>query len=178
VTIAMALACGPDLLIADEPTTALDVTVQRQILDLIRELVAERRMALMLISHDLGVIAQNVQRVLVMYGGAVVESGPTAVGVRQSHAPVHAGIVRRAAGGAHGEGAAAGDDPGDGAGAGRSAERVSVRGALPVHDRRMPCGVSAGVRGGRGAQGEMHTAGCGGGEHPHPGPPPEGREEQ
>jgi len=77
ITIAMALACGPDLLIADEPTTALDVTIQRQILDLIRELVAERRMALILISHDLGVIAQNVQRVLVMYGGAVVESGPT-----------------------------------------------------------------------------------------------------
>ena len=78
ITIAMALACGPDLLIADEPTTALDVTIQRQILDLLRELVAERRMALMLISHDLGVIAQNVQRMLVMYGGSVVESGPTA----------------------------------------------------------------------------------------------------
>ncbi|WP_374669547.1 ABC transporter ATP-binding protein [Ramlibacter sp.] len=79
ITIAMALACGPDLLIADEPTTALDVTIQRQILDLIRELVAERGMALMLISHDLGVIAQNVQRMLVMYGGSVVESGPTDV---------------------------------------------------------------------------------------------------
>jgi len=77
ITIAMALACGPDLLIADEPTTALDVTIQRQILDLIRELVAERNMALMLISHDLGVIAQNVARMLVMYGGSVVESGPT-----------------------------------------------------------------------------------------------------
>jgi peptide/nickel transport system ATP-binding protein len=77
ITIAMALACGPDLLIADEPTTALDVTIQRQILDLIRELVAERRMALVLISHDLGVIAQNVARMLVMYGGSVVESGPT-----------------------------------------------------------------------------------------------------
>ena len=78
ITIAMALACGPDLLIADEPTTALDVTIQQQILDLIRELVAERGMALMLISHDLGVIAQNVGRMLVMYGGSVVESGPTA----------------------------------------------------------------------------------------------------
>jgi peptide/nickel transport system ATP-binding protein len=77
ITIAMALACGPDLLIADEPTTALDVTIQRQILDLIRELVAERGMAMMLISHDLGVIAQNVRRMMVMYGGSVVESGTT-----------------------------------------------------------------------------------------------------
>ncbi len=77
ITIAMALACGPDLLIADEPTTALDVTIQQQILDLISDLVAERGMALMLISHDLGVIAQNVARMLVMYGGSVVESGPT-----------------------------------------------------------------------------------------------------
>jgi peptide/nickel transport system ATP-binding protein len=77
ITIAMALACGPDLLIADEPTTALDVTIQRQILELIAELVAERGMALLLISHDLGVIAQNARRMLVMYGGSVVESGPT-----------------------------------------------------------------------------------------------------
>ena len=77
VTIAMALACEPDLLIADEPTTALDVTIQQQILDLIGELVAERGMALILISHDLGVIAQNVARMLVMYGGSVVESGTT-----------------------------------------------------------------------------------------------------
>ena len=77
ITIAMALACGPDLLIADEPTTALDVTIQGQILDLIADLVAERGMALILISHDLGVIAENVQRMMVMYGGTVVESGAT-----------------------------------------------------------------------------------------------------
>lgn len=78
ITIAMALACGPDLLIADEPTTALDVTIQQQILDLISDLVAERNMALILISHDLGVISQNVDRMMVMYGGTVVESGSTA----------------------------------------------------------------------------------------------------
>ncbi len=86
ITIAMALACGPDLLIADEPTTALDVTIQQQILDLIRELVAEREMALLLISHDLGVIAQNVARMLVMYGGSVVEDGATtSVFARRRH---------------------------------------------------------------------------------------------
>lgn len=78
ITIAMALACDPEVLIADEPTTALDVTLQRQILDLIAELVQERGMALILISHDLGVIAENAAQMLVMYGGSVVESGPTA----------------------------------------------------------------------------------------------------
>jgi len=77
VMIAAALACGPDLLIADEPTTALDVTLQREILDLIAELVRDSGMALLLISHDLGVMAQRVQQVLVMYGGTVVERGPT-----------------------------------------------------------------------------------------------------
>ena len=77
VTIAIALACGPDLLIADEPTTALDVTIQREILDLINTLVDESGMALLMISHDLGVMARMVSRLLVMYGGTVVESGPT-----------------------------------------------------------------------------------------------------
>ena len=75
IMIAMALACEPDVLLADEPTTALDVTVQQQILALIGELVAERGMALILISHDLALVAQNVQRLLVMYGGEVVEQG-------------------------------------------------------------------------------------------------------
>ncbi len=78
VVIAIALACGPDLLVADEPTTALDVTIQREVLALIAELVAEDGMGLLLISHDLGVMADAVQRLLVMYGGTVVESGPTA----------------------------------------------------------------------------------------------------
>ena len=86
ITIAMALACGPDLLIADEPTTALDVTIAGQILQLIRDLVREHSMGLILISHDLGVIAQNVSRMMVMYGGMVVESGPTReVFTRRAH---------------------------------------------------------------------------------------------
>ena len=77
VVIAIALACNPDLLIADEPTTALDVTLQREVLDLIDELVRDGGMGLLLISHDLGVMADRVRRMLVMYGGTVVESGPT-----------------------------------------------------------------------------------------------------
>ena len=77
VMIAIALANEPDLLIADEPTTALDVTIQKQILDLIGELVRELGMGLILISHDLAVIANTVARIVVMYGGAVVESAPT-----------------------------------------------------------------------------------------------------
>lgn len=86
IMIAMALACEPAVLIADEPTTALDVTVQKQILALIAELVAERGMALILISHDLGLIAQNVRQMLVMYGGEVVERGAAAeVFARPAH---------------------------------------------------------------------------------------------
>lgn len=77
VVIAIALACGPKLLVADEPTTALDVTLQREVLQLISELVREDGMALLLISHDLGVMNETVQRLLVMYGGTVVEAGPT-----------------------------------------------------------------------------------------------------
>ncbi len=77
ICIAMALACGPDLLVADEPTTALDTEVQAQILALLAELVAERGMALLLISHDLAVVARHTANMLVMYGGTVVEAGPT-----------------------------------------------------------------------------------------------------
>jgi oligopeptide/dipeptide ABC transporter ATP-binding protein len=73
--IAMALACEPKLMIADEPTTALDVTIQAQILDLLRELVAERDTALILITHDLGVVAGMCERVNVMYGGLIMEAG-------------------------------------------------------------------------------------------------------
>ena len=74
--IAMGLSCQPKMLIADEPTTALDVTVQAQILDLIRASQAELGMALMLITHDLGVVAEMVDHVAVMYGGRIVETGP------------------------------------------------------------------------------------------------------
>jgi oligopeptide transport system ATP-binding protein len=76
--IAMALACEPQLIIADEPTTALDVTVQAQILDLLQDLSRQARSALILITHDLGVVARYADRVIVMYGGRVVESAPAA----------------------------------------------------------------------------------------------------
>jgi oligopeptide/dipeptide ABC transporter ATP-binding protein len=75
--IAMALACQPLLLIADEPTTALDVTIQAQILDLMRDLVAEKQTALILITHDLGVVAGMCERTSVMYAGFIVEQAST-----------------------------------------------------------------------------------------------------
>jgi peptide/nickel transport system ATP-binding protein/oligopeptide transport system ATP-binding protein len=76
VMIAMALACSPKLLLADEPTTALDVTIQAQILDLLRDLQQEFRMAIAIITHNMGVIAEFADRVVVMYAGHVVEEGP------------------------------------------------------------------------------------------------------
>ena len=86
VMIAMALACRPPLVIADEPTTALDVTIQAQVLDVLRELRAQYKLALLLITHDFGVIAELADRVAVMRGGRLVEVGP----VRQIlRAPAH-----------------------------------------------------------------------------------------
>ncbi|MFI7534247.1 ABC transporter ATP-binding protein [Streptosporangium sp. NPDC049376] len=76
IMIAMAIALGPELLIADEPTTALDVTVQAQIMDLLAELRRESGMAMILITHDLGVVADTADRIVVMYGGRVVETAP------------------------------------------------------------------------------------------------------
>jgi len=76
VMIAIALACHPALVIADEPTTALDVTIQAQVLDLLRDLRAQYSLALLLITHDFGVIAEMADRVAVMYRGAIVEQGP------------------------------------------------------------------------------------------------------
>jgi peptide/nickel transport system ATP-binding protein len=76
--ISIALACGPKLLFADEPTTALDVTVQAQILELIDEQRRDRNMSLILVTHDLGVVAGNTDRIIVMYAGKIVEIAPTA----------------------------------------------------------------------------------------------------
>ena len=87
VMIAMAIACNPRLLIADEPTTALDVTIQAQILDLMRTLQTETGAAILLITHDLGVVAEMVDEVVVMYAGRVVERG-TATRARRLGRPI------------------------------------------------------------------------------------------
>lgn len=86
VIIALAMACEPKLLIADEPTTALDVTIQAQVLSLLRDLQRERSLSLLLISHDMGVIAQNTSRVNVMYAGEIVEEGLTSEVIKN---PLH-----------------------------------------------------------------------------------------
>ena len=92
--IAMALACHPRLLIADEPTTALDVTVQAQILELLKERTREADSALILITHDLGVVARYADRVAVMYGGRIVESGPAAALYADPRHPYTQGLLR------------------------------------------------------------------------------------
>ena len=93
IMIAMALSCQPKLLIADEPTTALDVTVQAQILRLLRDQARAQQMALMLITHDLGVIAQMAEHVVVMYAGRIVEQGPTADVLRNPLHPYTKGLI-------------------------------------------------------------------------------------
>jgi peptide/nickel transport system ATP-binding protein len=94
VMIAMALSCNPKLLIADEPTTALDVTIQAQILDLLNELKSKIGMAVMLITHDMGVIAETAQRVMVMYAGKVVEEAPVKELFKEPLHPYTQGLLR------------------------------------------------------------------------------------
>ncbi len=93
VMIAMAIACRPALLIADEPTTALDVTVQAQILDLIKRLQGEMGMSVLLITHDLGIVAETCERVLVMYAGRFVERASAAALYRRPRHPYTAGLL-------------------------------------------------------------------------------------
>lgn len=94
VMIAMALACDPELLIADEPTTALDVTIQAQILELIERLRRERNLAVLLITHDLGVVAEFADKVCVMYTGRIVEQALTSVLFRNPKHPYTQGLLR------------------------------------------------------------------------------------
>src|SRR3954463_10285619 len=94
VMIAMALSCNPQLLIADEPTTALDVTIQAQILDLLGEMKASLGMAIMLITHAMGGVAETAQRVVVMYAGKVVEEAPVAELFARPRHPYTQGLIR------------------------------------------------------------------------------------
>jgi oligopeptide/dipeptide ABC transporter ATP-binding protein len=99
VLIAMALACRPSLVIADEPTTALDVTIQAQILDLLREMKTAFDLSLLLITHDLGVIAETADRVAVMYAGRIVEEGPVRAIFREPAHPYTRGLLASMPGG-------------------------------------------------------------------------------
>ena len=138
VMIAIALACGPTLLFADEPTTALDVTVQAQILDLIEEQRRERNMSVILVTHDLGVVAGHTDEIAVMYGGRIVEKAPTKTLFANMKMPYTEAL--------HGEhpqarGAvalAAADDPRTAAGSRQPAGRLPLRPALPVRPRPLP----------------------------------------
>src|SRR5689334_762803 len=94
VMIAMALACNPRLLIADEPTTALDVTIQAEILDLLRALKDELDLSMLLITHDLGVVAETADRVAVMYAGRIVEEAPVGQLFRAPRHPYSEGLLR------------------------------------------------------------------------------------
>ncbi len=94
IMIAMALSCNPNLLIADEPTTALDVTIQAQILDLLNELKAKLHMAVLLITHDMGVIAETAQRVVVMYAAKVAEEAPVGDLFKEPLHPYTQGLLR------------------------------------------------------------------------------------
>jgi oligopeptide/dipeptide ABC transporter ATP-binding protein len=102
VMIAIALACRPSLVIADEPTTALDVTIQAQILDLLREMKAAFNLALLLITHDLGVVAETADRVAVMYAGRIVETGPVRSIFRSPAHPYTRGLLASIPGGPRG----------------------------------------------------------------------------
>ena len=94
VMIAMALSCNPKLLIADEPTTALDVTIQAEILDLLRELKEDFDLSMLLITHDLGVVAETADRVAVMYAGRIVEQAPVREIFHNPRHPYTEGLLR------------------------------------------------------------------------------------
>ena len=136
VMIAMALACEPDLLIADEPTTALDVTVQAQILDLLRELQQQTGMAIILITHDLGIVAEMANEVAVMYAGRVVERASGCRDLRRSAASLHARPARQHPEDRRDTRPAAGDR-GHRSGPVRPAGRLPFPSALRVRRRRL-----------------------------------------
>ena len=156
VMIAMALACEPKLLIADEPTTALDVTIQAQILDLIRELQARLELAVILVTHDLGVVAQYADDVTILYAARVMEQAPCAELFRNPLNPYTHGLLESIPGadGTHHRRlrAIAGTHPQ----CAPSALRMPVPSALPEGDRRLRAGRSAAGGQGSATPGRLH----------------------
>ena len=94
IVVAIALLTNPALIIADEPTTALDVTIQAEIMDLLQELCASEKMGLILITHDLGVVSQVTERIAVMYAGKIAEIGPTQVVIHDPQHPYTQGLIK------------------------------------------------------------------------------------
>ena len=128
--IAMALSCNPSLLIADEPTTALDVTIQAQILALMKRLKHEYGSSILLITHDMGVVSQLAERIIVMYAGGVVEEGPKRAVFRDPQHPVHVGAARLDPAARTAARRAADRHPGCAAVAARAAARLPLRAPL------------------------------------------------
>ena len=138
VMIAIALACGPTLLFADEPTTALDVTVQAQILDLIEVQRRDRNMSVILVTHDLGVVAGHTDEIAVMYGGRLVEKAPTKTLFANMMMPYTEALMASIPKLEEPSHSRAADDPRTSAGSGQPAGGVPLRPALPVRPRPLP----------------------------------------
>jgi oligopeptide/dipeptide ABC transporter ATP-binding protein len=181
VMIAMALACDPKLLIADEPTTALDVTIQAQILELLNRLQEELGMAIILITHDLGVVAETCDRVIVMYAGQVFEEGPVDDVFHDPQNPYTEGLLRSIPGWASeverlavipgvvpspttGRPGAASTSAARTAGRRRSGGAAALRDRAGAEEQVLAGGVSGAARGDPAPDGRVHA---GGGAHGH-----------
>ena len=138
--IAIALACDPKLLIADEPTTSLDVTIQAQILTLLANLMREKGAGLIFITHDIGVIAQIAEPIMVMYAGKIAELGSTAQVIDDPQHPYTVELPKVAAEPGNRAGGAAGGDRRRCAGPDRRAARLPVPPALPACVRALCAG--------------------------------------
>ena len=160
--IAMALVNEPKLLIADEPTTALDVTVQAQILALLDDLQQRLGMAIIVITHDLGVVAEIADEIAVMYAGRIVEHGPTSGDLNRPTAPIHLGIAEVDSALGRRQRSRAGADPGTPTELDQSPAWLPFPSALPVRERTNTPGSILNwteVPGRAGSQGGVPTVG-------------------